>query len=108
MTVPVAVVSPFQPSPPVPPIPRFEGRQVDAASIRIAGSMPTDDLPEMTVSVDDRVRLVGEYKVIAVRHYADPKTGDLVREQVLKPMVVDTLPWDSSDPTDDGIIRALK
>lgn len=98
-----AVANPFQ----SPPIPSFEGRRVDAVSIRIAGTMPTDELPAMTVSVDDRVRLVGEYKVVAVRHYADPKTGDLVREQVLKPILVDTLPWDATDPTDDGIIRAL-
>jgi len=100
-----AIASPFAPV--VPPIPPFEGRKVDAAAIRISGSMPTDDLPEMTVSVDDRIRLVGEYKVVAVRHYADPKTGDLIREQVLKPVFVETLPWDASDPSDDGIIRAL-
>jgi hypothetical protein len=99
-----AVANPFQQA---PPIPLFEGRKVDAVSIRIAGTMPTDELPAMTVSVDDRVRLVGEYKVVAVRHYADPKTGDLVREQVLKPILVDTLPWDATDPDDDGIIRAL-
>jgi hypothetical protein len=69
--------------------------------------MPTDDLPEdLVVSVDDRVRLVGEYKVVGVRHFVDPRTGDLVREQVLKPIFVNTLPWDESDPTDDGVIRA--
>jgi len=100
------VASPFQHSV-TPPIPRFEGRQVDAVSIKIAGTMPTDDLPDVTVSVDDRVRLVGEYKVVAVRHYVDPKTGDLVREQVLKPILVTTQPWDPNDPKDDGVIRAL-
>jgi len=102
-----AAINPFQPVPVIPPIPLFEGRRVDAVSIRIVGSMPTDELPQMTVSVDDRVRLVGEYKVVGVRHYVDAKTGDLVREQVLKPMLVDTIPWDATDPDDDGIIRAL-
>jgi hypothetical protein len=101
-----AVVNPFQR--PTPPIPRFEGRTVDAASIRIVGTMPTDELPPITVSVDDTVRLVGEYRVVGVRHYVDPKTGDLIREQVLKPLVLDTMPWDTSDPSDDGIIRAPK
>jgi hypothetical protein len=100
-------VTPLPVPPPTPPIPSFEGRKVDAASVRIAGTMPTDDLPEMTVSVDDRVRLVGEYKVVGVRHYADPKTGDLIREQVLKPVFLDRIPWNSDDPEDDGIIRAL-
>jgi hypothetical protein len=90
------------------PIPAFEGRAVDSVSIKIHGAMPTDDLPEnLVVSVDDRVRLVGEYKVVGVRHFVDPRTGDLVREQVLKPIFVNTLPWDESDPKDDGIIRAF-
>lgn len=94
--------------PPTAPIPAFEGRVVDQVAIRIAGSMPTDGLPEnLIVSVDDRVRLVGEYKVVGVRHYVDPRTGDLVREQMLKPILVDTIPWDASDPKDDGVIRVL-
>lgn len=96
------------PMPPQTPIPSFEGRVVDQMSIKIAGAMPTDDLPEnLVVSVDDRVRLVGEYKVVGVRHFVDPRTGDLVREQVLKPIFVNTIPWDESDPKDDGVIRAL-
>lgn len=91
-----------------PPIPAFEGRVVDQVSVRISGQMPTDDLPEnFIVSVDDRVRLVGEYKVIGVRHFVDPRTGDLVREQMLKPIFVNTIPWDESDPKDDGVIRAI-
>jgi hypothetical protein len=95
------------PLPAQPPIPKFEGRQVDSVTVRVAGSMPTDDLPEdLVVSVDDRVRLVGEYKVVGVRHFVDPRTGDLVREQVLKPIFVNTIPWDESDPKDDGVIRA--
>jgi hypothetical protein len=108
MSDPLKVVNPFiAPAAPEPPIPMFEGRPVDAAVVRITGSMPTDELPEVIISVDDRVRLVGEYRVVAVRHYVDPKTGGLVREQVLKPLVVNTIPWDPSDPNDDGVIRVL-
>ena len=93
---------------PQPPIPHFEGREVNAVSVKIVGAMPTDALPEnMIVSVDDRVRLVGEYKVVSVRHAVDPKTGDLVREETLKPLLVDLIPWDDTDPQDDGIIRAI-
>lgn len=106
MSDPLKVVDPFTPSVvPEPPIPLFEGRSVDAAMVRITGSMPTDELPEVIISVDDRVRLVGEYRVVAVRHYVDPKTGGLIREQVLKPLVLNTIPWDPSDPDDDGVIR---
>jgi hypothetical protein len=92
---------------PTPGIPIFEGRQVDAAHLKIAGTTPLDDVGDIVVSVDDRVRLVAEYTVVGVRHYVHPGTGDLVREQILKPLVAELAPWDPTDPTDDGVIRAL-
>lgn len=92
---------------PTPGIPQFEGRQVDAAHLKIAGTTPLDEVGDIVVSVDDRVRLVAEYRVVGVRHYVHPGTGDLVREQVLKPLVAELAPWDPSDPDDDGVIRAL-
>lgn len=88
------------------PFPAFEGRRVDAAHLRIAGTTPLDEMGDVVVSVDDRVRLVAEYKVTGVRHYVDPRTGDLIREQILKPIYVELAPWDVSDPSDDGVIRA--
>ena len=88
------------------PFPMFEGRHVDAAHLRIAGTTPLDEMGDVVVSVDDRVRLTAEYKVVGVRHYVDPRTGDLIREQILKPLFVELAPWDPSDPKDDGVIRS--
>jgi hypothetical protein len=74
--------------------------------MRITGAIPLDDVSDVPVSIDDRVRLVGEFRVVSVRHFVDPKTGDLIREQILKPLTADLTPWNPNDPTDQGILRA--
>lgn len=88
-------------------IPKFEGREVNQAKIKIGGAakVPFDDV---IISVDDRVRIVGEYKVTGIRHYVDEATGDLVREQIIRPIdeTIMLAPWDPQDPKDDGVIRA--
>lgn len=89
-----------------PRLPLFEGRAVDQSTVAIRGATPMDELDDVVISVDDRVRLVAEYKVVGVRHYVNTD-GDLVREQVLKPLRAQLTPWDPSDPDDDGVIRAL-
>jgi hypothetical protein len=61
---------------------------------------------DIVISTDDRVRLVGEYRVVGVRHDVDDKTGEVIRIQILKPISIQLCPWDPSDPTDDGIVRA--
>lgn len=90
---------------PSPPLPRFEGQTVDGSSVRISGLSALDNAEGIVISTDDRVRIVGEFKVVGIRHYVD-KDGKLIREQVIKPLRVETCPWDPADPTDDGIIRA--
>lgn len=87
------------------PLPRFEGQTVDGSTVKISGLSSLDNAEDIVISTDDRVRIVGEFKVVGVRHYVD-KDGHLIREQVLKPLKVETCPWDPSDPDDDGIIRA--
>lgn len=89
-----------------PQIPRFEGADVSSVSIKISGKSEVAGADDVVISTDDRVRLVGEYRVTAVRHYVDDKTGEIVREQILKPLAIQLCPWDPSDPTDDGIVRA--
>lgn len=91
-----------------PSIPQFEGLPVHQVRAKISGlsSVDAEDLPVFTV--DDRVRLIGEFKCIAVRHIADPKTGDVIREQVLVPIMVDVCPFDPDDPADDGVVRARR
>jgi hypothetical protein len=88
-----------------PTIPSFEGQNVDTSTVKISGLSALDNAEGLVVSTDDRVRLVGEFTVVGIRHYVD-KNGDLVREQVLKPVKVETCPWNPADPTDDGVIRA--
>lgn len=88
-----------------PPLPAFEGQQVDYSTVKVSGLSSLENVDNVVISTDDRVRLVGEFKVTSVRHFVDGD-GKLVREQVLKPLVVTTCPWDPTDPTDDGIVRA--
>lgn len=88
------------------PLPAFEGRVVDAVRVKISGTAPVDELDEV-LSVDDRVLMLAEYRVVGVRHVVDENTGNLVREHVIKPIRMDLHPWDSNDPNDRGIVRAL-
>jgi hypothetical protein len=119
-TAPTLVVAPAQPGPapaaaaPAPQqpattgaLPKFEGAQVGMTEIKISGQCAIEAVGDMTVSLDDLVRAVGVYRVVKVLHYVHPKTGETVRQQVLSP--VETLvvvPFDSSNPNDDGIVRA--
>ena len=89
------------------PIPAFEGRPVDATSVKVVGSAPLEDLHDVVLGVDDRVQLVAVYTVTGVDHVVDPKTGNLVRIQRIKPAEMHLLPFDENDPNDDGVIRAL-
>lgn len=87
------------------PMPLFEGQAVEAVVMKISGTTPIEDGNEVIVSVDDIVLLLGEYRVVAIRHYVDPD-GRLIREQVLKPMRASRHTWNPSDPDDDGVVRA--
>lgn len=89
-----------------PNAPTFEGAPVQETRMKISGRSDIEDSDGIVISTDDRVRLVGEYRVTGVRHYVDEKTGNLVREQVLKPLSIQLCPWDPSDPQDNGIVRA--
>lgn len=89
-----------------PPIPKFEGAAVVSTTTKISGTAPIDTDEDLIISIDDRVRLVGEYRVVGVMFKVDPKTGDTVREHLLKPVEVTLCPWQPNDPTDNGIVRA--
>lgn len=88
-------------------IPNFEGHPVAGTTIRLQGALQSDDLSDVVVSVDDVVQMISQFKVVGVNHKVDPKTGMIVREQVLKPMEAALCPIDPSNPDDDGVIRAL-
>lgn len=89
-----------------PSIPKFEGAAVESTGTKIAGTAPITADDHLVLSIDDRVRMVGEYRVVGVHFKVDTKTGDTIREQILKPIELALCPWDPSDPTDDGIVRA--
>ncbi len=90
---------------PQPPYPMFEGHPVKGVSVKITGLSTVNSANMPPFGVDDRVRMVGEFKCIGVRHYVD-KNGEMIREQVLIPLEMDTCPWDPEDPFDDGVSRA--
>ena len=89
------------------PVLEFEHAPVAKSTIQISGkcSVAADDME--TVSLDDRLRVCGEFRVMGVRHQVDPKTGDVVRVQVIAPLgELELVPWDPSDPSDNGVVRA--
>lgn len=89
-----------------PALDGFEGAPVHRTEIRIAGAVGVDTRDEVTVSIDDRLRVCGEFRVIRVSYFAD-KNGQLVRQHVIAPIAdLELVPWDSGNPSDDGIIRA--
>ncbi len=88
-----------------PEIPTFEGQDVSAVQAKITAlATLDDDIP--VFGIEDRVRLVGEFKCIGVRHTTDPKTGNIVRQQILTPVTVHTCPWNPENPHDNGVMRA--
>lgn len=89
------------------PIPAFEGRPVDSTLVKVTGAIPLDDLNDTVLGVDDCVQMLSMFKVVAVHHQVDDKTGNLRRIQILKPIEMALQPIDPTDPGDDGIVRAL-
>jgi hypothetical protein len=95
---------------PQPRVPTFDGQTVDRYEVKISGVATLDDDQHEVplVSLDDRVRVVGGYRVTKVNHYVDDKTGEIVRQATLSPMSAEVCKWDPTDPNDDGVVRAPK
>lgn len=89
-----------------PPLPAFEGSAVLSTATKISGTVAIDGADDKVLCIDDRVRLVGQFRVVGVAFKVDPKTGDTIREHILKPIDMALCPFDPSDPADDGIVRA--
>ena len=88
-------------------IPSFEGHPVEGTTVKMSGSVANEELTDVVIGVDDVVQMVSQFRCIAVHHKVDPRTGLIIREQVLRPIEMALLPIDPSNPDDDGIIRAL-
>jgi hypothetical protein len=94
---------------PIKPYPEFEGHTIEYLVTKVAGTVT---IPEDTVlHLDDRLRVISEWRVIAVNHKMDSQ-GKWFREQVIKvfdaPGAATTaiVAWDPSDPTDNGIVHS--
>lgn len=86
-------------------LPMFEGAPVARTEIKLSGSASINTNDGISVTMDDRIRVVGQFRVTKVTHYAD-KNGDIVRVQYVTPIDdLELCPWDPADPTDDGIVR---
>lgn len=94
-----------QPQP--PGIAEFEGAAVASAVTKVTGTTSVDGV-DIQLSIDDTIRVVGEFRVVKVVHEVD-KDGQLVRVQYVKILAGSELtlvPWNPSDVNDLGIIRA--
>lgn len=84
----------------------FEGRAVNKTEVKISGLTGLSDAyTGLKIGIDDRVRMVVEARATKVNHYTNTD-GDLVRSQELKVFAAEIIPWDPTDPNDDGILRA--
>jgi len=87
-------------------LPAFEGAPVAKSEIKVSGVVLVDTREGITVGMDDRLRICGDFRVVRVSHYVN-KEGEVVRQQVLAPCdELDLVPWDATNPNDNGIIRA--
>ncbi len=93
-----------------PRVPTFDGQTVQRYEVKISGVATLDDAEHdiPIVSLDDRVRVVGGYRVTKVIHFYDDKTGEIVRQCTLSPMTAEICAWDPTNPADDGVVRAPK
>lgn len=83
----------------------FERAQVTTIVTKVSGATVIDDHGQQ-VSLDDRIRVVGEFRVKSVM-FDTAKDGSVVRIQTVTPIGDLTLvPWDPKDPNDNGIVRA--
>ena len=87
-------------------IPPFEGRPVDHVAVKISGAVPVEDLQDVVIRHDDLVQAVVIFRCTSVNHPTN-KDGLLYREQTLKPVEMELLPFDETDPNDIGIQRAM-
>lgn len=85
---------------------QFEGADIAKVVTKLSGQVEVE--LDQDISLDDRVRICGEFRVKEVRFGVDPKDGSAVRIQVLAPLAdtpMQVVPFDSTNPNDNGIVR---
>lgn len=87
------------------PTPKFEGKEVHSTKLVIKGVNSLDTPGDRELKIDDIVRLAVEARVTGVYHTVAEDDGSLQRVQHVKCIEVDLIPWDDTDPSDDGVMR---
>lgn len=83
----------------------FEEVAVASTAIKISGQTAVDTEGGVELGMDDRIRVVGEFRVTKVV-FEQNSNGEVVRVQYVKPISdLQLCPWDSRDPNDNGIVR---
>lgn len=88
-------------------IPSHEGHPVSRTAVKITGKLITEDLEGVVLRQDDVVQVMAQFRVVGIHHDVEEKTGELVRTQILRPILMALVPIDPSDPADIGIIRSI-
>ena len=86
----------------LPEIPAFEGKPVDACSLKLTNSAALD-LPGVVLKVDDIIQIVVEARVTGVNHIVHEASGRLVRLQTARPIDARLEPYNPD--YDDGVSR---
>lgn len=89
---------------PVPAIPMFEGKPVEATRLKVTSTGQGLEIDEV-LHMDDIIRVVVEARVADIRHQVNERTGDLIRHQSAKVISASLIPWDATNPLDQGIAR---
>lgn len=89
---------------PIPSIPMFEGMPVSTTKLMISSTSGLD-IDNAAFRADDIIRITVEARVAKIHHNVNEKTGELERVHVVKPLSVETVPWDPDDPSDIGVLR---
>lgn len=85
---------------------QFENADVVRTVTQISGAVQVE-MGFEDISLDDRVRVCGEFRVKEVRHRVG-KDGEVERVQVLQPLAdqpLQLVPYDHTNPNDNGIVR---
>jgi len=85
---------------------QFEKADVARTVTKVSGAVEVE-MGSEDVSLDDRMRVCGEFRVVSVTHRV-AKDGTVERVQTIAPVAdqpLQLVPYDSTNPNDNGIVR---
>lgn len=87
-----------------PRLPKFERNVVAGQRIVVTGGTKLEDPEAPVLKIGDIFQTLGEYRVIGVAH-EENREGDLERIVKVRPIKAEIVPFDKTDPGDDGVVR---